>query len=378
MEPVLDLTKEYAVALEGGGAKGAYQIGVWKALKEAGVKIRAVSGVSVGALNGALMVMDDLEKAESIWENISFSQVMDVDDELMRAYYKKDLHGEEFLDFLGDIAEAIRKGGFGTEPLRRLLEEAVDEEKIRSSSKELYLVTYSVSDREELDLNAKEIGEGRLTDMLLASAYFPAFRMERLDGKYYTDGGIQNLVPIDCLLKRGYRELLVIRIFGVGFEKRVKLPEDAHVTVIAPRQTLGGVLQFDGEQTKRDMALGYYDGMRALYGLCGKTYYIDRQWSEERAYEVIKSLVKNEAEKNGETLTLREINEDKIPRLAKKIKEKGDYHALAVRILERRAEEMGISPFQIVTEEELFEQILKAQKNMDKEREAFSRREAEA
>ena len=55
MEPRLDLTKEYGLVLEGGGAKGAYQIGAWKALKEAGVKIKGVSGTSVGALNGALI-----------------------------------------------------------------------------------------------------------------------------------------------------------------------------------------------------------------------------------------------------------------------------------------------------------------------------------
>ena len=58
MQLQLDLTKPYAIALEGGGAKGGYEIGVWKALKEAGVRIAAVSGTSVGALNGALMVMD--------------------------------------------------------------------------------------------------------------------------------------------------------------------------------------------------------------------------------------------------------------------------------------------------------------------------------
>ena len=40
MKPVLDLEREYGVVLEGGGAKGAYQIGVWKALREAGVKIK--------------------------------------------------------------------------------------------------------------------------------------------------------------------------------------------------------------------------------------------------------------------------------------------------------------------------------------------------
>ena len=60
MEPVLDLTKEYGIVLDGGGARGAYQIGAWKALKEAGVKINAVAGTSVGALNGALICMDDV------------------------------------------------------------------------------------------------------------------------------------------------------------------------------------------------------------------------------------------------------------------------------------------------------------------------------
>ena len=64
MEPVIDLSKEYGLVLEGGGAKGAYQIGAWKALKEAGVRIRAVAGTSVGALNGALICMGDLEQAD--------------------------------------------------------------------------------------------------------------------------------------------------------------------------------------------------------------------------------------------------------------------------------------------------------------------------
>ena len=63
MECTLDLSRTYAIALEGGGAKGGYEIGVWKALDEAGVKYNAVSGTSVGALNGALMAMRDLPRA---------------------------------------------------------------------------------------------------------------------------------------------------------------------------------------------------------------------------------------------------------------------------------------------------------------------------
>jgi len=62
MEPVMDLSKDYGIVLEGGGAKGAYQIGAWKALREAGIKVKGVAGTSVGALNGAFICMDDIEK----------------------------------------------------------------------------------------------------------------------------------------------------------------------------------------------------------------------------------------------------------------------------------------------------------------------------
>lgn len=51
----LDTSKTYAIALEGGGAKGAYEVGVWRALDEADVRFDAVAGTSVGALNGAMM-----------------------------------------------------------------------------------------------------------------------------------------------------------------------------------------------------------------------------------------------------------------------------------------------------------------------------------
>ena len=48
MKLLLDRKKEYGVVLDGGGARGAYQIGAWKALKEAGIRIHAVAGTSVG------------------------------------------------------------------------------------------------------------------------------------------------------------------------------------------------------------------------------------------------------------------------------------------------------------------------------------------
>ena len=90
MEPLLDLTKEYGLVLDGGGARGAYQIGAWTALEEAGVKVCAVAGTSVGALNGALICMDSVENAQKIWAEMKFSRVMDVDDEWMQHLFSKD------------------------------------------------------------------------------------------------------------------------------------------------------------------------------------------------------------------------------------------------------------------------------------------------
>ena len=69
--------KEYGLVLAGGGTKGAYEVGIWKALKEIGLNITAVVGTSIGALNGAFMVQKDYYKAVNMWYHMSFSQVFE-------------------------------------------------------------------------------------------------------------------------------------------------------------------------------------------------------------------------------------------------------------------------------------------------------------
>ena len=66
---------EYAVALGGGGTKGAYQVGVAKALKELKIPVKVVSGTSIGAINAAFMVQDDIEHLEKLYLNMKFSNV---------------------------------------------------------------------------------------------------------------------------------------------------------------------------------------------------------------------------------------------------------------------------------------------------------------
>ena len=366
MELKLDLSKEYGIVLEGGGAKGSYQLGAWKALREAGVRIKGIAGASVGSLNGALICMDDIDKAEYIWENISYSKVMDVEDDVIENVMKMDLKSLNFGSLISDAKRILKDKGFDITPLKELIEETIDEEKIRSSDRELYITTYSVSDRRLLTVDVKEAPEGEIGDMLLASAYFPAFKNEKLNGKRYMDGGGWNNVPTSILLEHDYKDIIIIRIYGLGFdsEKVTEIPEDCTVYHIAPRQDLGGILEFDKKRAKKNMMLGYYDAKRLLYGLYGKWYYIDAPNTEAYYFdkmmselELMKAYIQPEldAESMESLEGYRNYTERIFPAAAVelKLKEDWDYKDLYIAILESIAKKMKINRFQVYTVEEL-------------------------
>lgn len=353
MELKLDTSKIYAIALEGGGAKGAYQVGAWRALEEAGIRYNAVSGTSVGALNGAMMAMRDLPNAERLWKDIRFSQVMNVDDETMNRIMKRDFENlSQVKTALKTIWDIIKARGVDVEPLRNLLDEWVDEKKLRSSGVEFFLPTYSLTDREALEVVASELPAGELPGMLLASAYFPAFRQEQISGKNYTDGGFVDSVPVTPLVRRGYQNIIVIRLNSIGVERRVKIPEGTTITTITPKRDLGGMMNFSSEQSAANMVLGYYDAQKVLYGLSGENYYIDRTMTEREAYKLLVPLLAHE------NLTLRQLNEEIIPKLAEKLRIKGDYYDLFLAIMERMAESCSLTPYRIRTDTEFYREIM--------------------
>ncbi|MBC5706771.1 patatin-like phospholipase family protein [Hungatella hominis] len=375
----LDLTKEYGIVLEGGGAKGAYQIGAWKALREAGVRIKGIAGASVGSLNGALICMDDLEKAEDIWKNIEYSRVMDVSDETIKALKKKDFKALNMQEILNSGFQFIKDGGFDVTPLKNLIAEVVgDESRIRESDRELFAVTYSVSEHKELAVDVKSGEEGSVKDMLLASAYFLAFKNEKLGGKRYRDGGGFNNVPLGVLLDKGYEDIIVIRIYGWGFdsEKVTKIPDGANVYHIAPRQDLGGILEFDKKQSRKNMTLGYYDAKRFLYGLAGRIYYIDAPGSEPYYFDKMMSeleLLKIYVEEDLDQETRESLNgyrrftETLFPRMAVEFKLKDDwnYRDLYIAILEDLAKRLKINRFQIYTVDRLIGKIMMKLHSLD-------------
>ncbi len=352
----IDPTLSYAMALEGGGARGAYQIGAWKALLEADIHISAVAGTSVGALNGALITMGDFERAQELWSTIHYSEVMDVDDGEMRDLLRGDFRDLDLHRLMDRLTAVIHNRGLDVTPLRNWIRQVVDPAAIRASDKELFIVTYSVSDQKELELRAKDLKDSELHDMLLASAYLPAFRVERMEGKLYADGGVRDVLPLHVLIANGYTSIIAMRLYGPGIMRPVRIPEGTNVYTVAPKGKLGGILEFEAEQSQKNMRLGYYDTKRFLYGLKGETYYIDAQWSEEEARQFLCAAVQR-ADASWD-LSLRAIHEQRLPALAKRLEaEKGGYIELAAALLEAAALRRELSPWQIYTEREMLRAV---------------------
>lgn len=363
-KPLIDLEKDYGIVLEGGGARGAYQIGAWKALKEAGVKIKGVAGTSVGALNGALICMDDLEKAEHIWREISYSKVMKVEDSFMNGFF----HGEVGLrETIKEVFHMIGEGGIDITPLKELIQTELDEEQIRNSDMDFFLLTFSVSEMKELDLSMEDIPEGLLSDFLLASAYLIFFKTEKLHGKTYMDGGMINNVPLGSMVSRGYKDIIMIRIFGPGREKKVKLTEEETLYSIEPRVNLGNIIDFNPKKSSQNMKIGYYDAMRFLYGLEGMIYYIDQ--TEEECYYVDKLISVGEeqwqylaayyTEVQKEYSRTRNILEVICPLVAKELRLPRDwnYRQIYIAVLEAAAKMLRIQKYKIYTVEELLQAV---------------------
>ena len=65
-----------ALVLSGGGSRGAYECGAWQALKEMNIRLDAVYGTSIGAINAALVAQGDLDRCVRLWNTITLNQII--------------------------------------------------------------------------------------------------------------------------------------------------------------------------------------------------------------------------------------------------------------------------------------------------------------
>lgn len=257
----------YGLVLGGGGAKGSYEIGVWKALRELEIPLIAVAGTSVGALNGAMIVQDDYEKAYDLWTSISVETIISMNKEISDL----DSH-QKAEETMRLIKAAINSGGLDVTPLKKLLTMAVNEDKIRKSHMDFGIVTFSLTDRKPMAMFKEEIPEGEMVDYLLASASFPAFKPMEIGGKKFIDGAVYDNLPVSLMLQKKIYNVISVDVSGVGRVRKVK-DKDLNLIQIKNSENLGPMLVFDMERARRNIEIGYYDTMKVFGRYKGKYYY---------------------------------------------------------------------------------------------------------
>ncbi|MDD6043525.1 MAG: patatin-like phospholipase family protein [Eubacteriaceae bacterium] len=250
--------RKTALVLSGGGSRGAYQCGVWQALVELGIKIDIVVGVSVGALNGSMVVDGDVIKTANLWRDIETDMVFDVE-------------ADAGLPEL--VTEILLNGGAGTTGLQDLIARYVDEDALRKSPVDYGLLTIEIPSMKPHYLWKEDIPEGKLHDYITASAsLFPALQAHEIDGKHFIDGGYEDVMPVLMPLEKGATDIIAVYLKAAGRLKHHNLKKAPNLTLIESKWDLGSVLFFDKDHTNRIMRLGYMDAMKA-YGVYDGEYY---------------------------------------------------------------------------------------------------------
>jgi len=350
-------------ALEGGGARGAFHMGVVKAFLEEGYEIGGITGTSIGALNGAIIVQGSFEEGYRTWENLTPSEVFDIDDEEYQRLIHRNFDRETALKLASTIGRIIRNKGMDTGRLKQFLQGLIDEDRIRNSPMDFGLVTISLTGLKPLELYKEDIPEGRLIDYLIASANFPGFRLKEIEDSYYIDGGLYDNCPVNLLARKGYRKVYAVRTLGPGFHRGVKYP-DVKVTHILPSENLGRIFDFSRDLIRRNLKMGYYDGLRIIRGLKGNRYYI-RPMEEDRLLRALHQLTERQVSDLGSLFGLskaepgRMLQEKILPEIGNKLglKKEADYQDIVVGLLERLAEKQGLNKYQIYNLNDLLEAI---------------------
>jgi NTE family protein len=256
------------LALAGGGARGAYQIGAWKAFKEKGLdkRIVAYSGASVGSLNAALFAMDDYDAAYKVWMSLDRDSLFNLEKKIYKRIFKEKL---KFLD----------KGVYDTSDLEDLIEDVLDYDKIRG--KDVFVATthlgsdtstffdllqtnykhYFKSEKQTKYQNLNVLSDDHIKKTLLASCAIPIiFRPIRIGDETFYDGGLLDNTPFQPLVDIGCDVVIIIDLFKHSFVKKQKA-EGVKLITVNPRKSLRGILDFSNKYIERRFELGYKDTM---------------------------------------------------------------------------------------------------------------------
>ena len=285
------------LVLAGGGGKGSYQIGVWKALHEHHLidYFGAVSGTSVGSLNAFLFSTGNLEKAISLWENITSSTILS---------HKEHGDCKRLMDKLSYIADPCQEEGwFSQEGLFKLIRSSILQNDINNMKIPCYATCSRIKNRHLLYSLSKKLSQGQtlekimsvfslsllkfnttaehfllnhrkidaLYSVLLATSAIPfVFDDIYINPYYYLDGGLNDNVPVNPLHDCGYRKFLIISLQHEKSDSQKKFKDSSFFEL-----SRGGMLinnmastfNFNPKSIEHGIQKGYDDCKKQIYEL---------------------------------------------------------------------------------------------------------------
>ncbi|MDF2881632.1 MAG: patatin-like phospholipase family protein [Clostridiaceae bacterium] len=258
------------LVLGGGGCKGAYEIGVWKALKELKIDmyIQGVSGTSIGALNAALFALNDYNLAESIWMEITREKALPTDNVDLFAKGIKLFLGTKNINFIKrHLPGLLEQGNVSRQGLMDILD-SLNLHKALSSSIPIYAACAELPDLSGKYFKLNEYPVEAAKKILCASSAIPpVFPSEEIESVKYVDGGLFDNLPIKPLYDRGFDMIFVINLDRNFVIDRSSFPK-SKIICICPSSDQGGVfsgiLDFSNEGICNRIRIGYEDTMNLL------------------------------------------------------------------------------------------------------------------
>lgn len=257
-----------ALVLAGGGAKGAYQAGCIKALKELNFSFDIVTGTSIGAFNGLLVAQQDYQTLYDLWDQLTIDMVL-----------KNPIHFDWSIESLMKNTNLIRpffksyldKKGADNEPLITLVRDLFNGQKAKNSPIRYGCCTVLFPQLKPLEITVDEMEEDRIIEYAIASAAcFPAFPIHYIDKQGYIDGGYYDNLPIHLAMKMHADQILAIELNQEYTHPH--LSNRSNIQIIRPSQPLGGFLDFDRTVLDWRIRLGYLDTLKAFGQLQGYRY----------------------------------------------------------------------------------------------------------
>lgn len=264
--------RDIGLVLDGGGGKGAYQIGVWKALRETGLdqRIAVISGASVGGLNAALMVQGDPEKAEQIWfrelDSLIPTRIHMWVSEIMARYLDLSCFSRSEME----CWLAAYCSSFGESRVQCVEWEGTQPRKYRRG-KVHYFNMRGCSERERQTLL---LDKTLNSSIMLATCALPLLcKSKKIDGLRYRDGGIRDNSPLHPVTDIPYMQrcsqqcktVIVIHLDPIEYDHDPLLWNGTSLLQITPDAALGnlltGTLNFNIENAKRLAEAGYRESL---------------------------------------------------------------------------------------------------------------------